>query len=117
MAGGRGDGLGRDYVAATEFNVQPLLIYLRQSANSEELRARLKQEGFTHLMFNMAEILARGDLWFQLDGRETLVWNEFRNKYLRLIFEQGDKVTVYRTNVWCAVFTILSEIRGQRQNL
>jgi len=107
LADARGYGTGRDYVAPTEFDESPVSRYLREGADAGQLRERLKKDGFTHILVNQAEITARPTIWFQFTVREAAVWHEFSTRYLRTLFEQGDRTRVEETAVWCGVFEII----------
>ena len=107
MAEARGYGTGREYVAATSFDENPVSEYLRQGCRADQLRERLKKDGYTHVLINGAEIMVRGQLWFNWGERGAAVWTEFSKRYLRRLFERGDMTTVERTHVWCGVYEII----------
>jgi uncharacterized membrane protein len=103
LGGARGYGMGRDYVASPQFNESLITQYLKRADTPEALRELMKAGGFTHILYNYAELYLRRDFWIQADRAKLDVMSAFNRKYVRSIFEIGDPESVKQTSVWCGV--------------
>ncbi len=86
---GRGFYCRRPYVASTPFDTPALELYAARDGDEAALRARLREEGFTHLLVSGPELRRTRDS--SADG-EMKAW--FPSGSLPLLFERGD-VRVY----------------------
>ncbi|MEW6324278.1 MAG: phospholipid carrier-dependent glycosyltransferase [Nitrospirota bacterium] len=84
----RGSHLERDRIVSTKYDRSPLIEWAKDSRNEDELAARLRQEGVTHLLFNAME--ARR---LEQEGYPAFRWPDARS---RAVFEQlrREKLTV-----------------------
>ncbi len=103
LGGGRGYGIGRDYVASPQFNESFLSQCLKKSETPETLRDCIKGAGFTHILFNLGEMAYRRDLWVQEIQSKSDVYNGFARRYVRPVFGTGTPQSFGQTGVWCSV--------------
>lgn len=80
----------RKYNASTVFNKQYFLKILEKSDDSGSFYNNLKEEGFTHILFNMMEIYRLVPthksikmLYTDLDDNKVAILNEFWGKYIQ----------------------------------
>ncbi|MBI4800916.1 MAG: glycosyltransferase family 39 protein [Elusimicrobia bacterium] len=71
--------LKKDFVVSSVFDKTPLVEYAAASKTGEEMYARMKADGITHLLLNVAEAvkLGKGYGMFYFDDRSLAVFNEF----------------------------------------
>ncbi|MDD5773163.1 MAG: glycosyltransferase family 39 protein [bacterium] len=82
----------RKYNASSVFNKQHFLKILEKSDNSGSFYNNLKEEGFTHILFNMMEIYRLVPthksikmLYTGLDNNKVSILNEFWSKYIQVV--------------------------------
>ena len=97
--------LKKDFIVNSVFDRTPLVEYAASSANGEELYARLRAEGVTHLLVNAMEAsrLGSGYGMFSWDARARSVFDEFWDHHITEVFSrdemQGGK-TLNRVSVY-----------------
>jgi len=88
----------RDFISySAEFNLQPLMVYLRRAKTPDDFYAMLSTEKFTHLLINYREALRNNPEFRDFDWtkRERDIFDGFWKKHVKLeYFKQG--VYVYR---------------------
>ncbi|HAT72216.1 MAG TPA: hypothetical protein DCS63_05310 [Elusimicrobia bacterium] len=102
---GRSFYFKKDFIVSSVFDKTPVVEYAAASASGEELYARLRAEGVTHLLINAAEAikLGVGYRMFYWDARARGVFDEFWARHAREVFARDEvqsgrflnRVTVY----------------------
>ncbi|MCX5785184.1 MAG: hypothetical protein NTX59_05810 [Elusimicrobia bacterium] len=124
-----GDGrslyLEKNFMISTAFDKTPLVEYAMASGSGAELYARMKAEGLTHILLNVAEgvRLARDYGMFYFDARTLAVFNDFWAAHVKEVYSydevQGgrpiNKIEVYelvdnREPVSAPPFNYMSEV-------
>ena len=84
--------LKKDFVVSSVFDKTPIAEYAAASGNGEELYARLRAEGITHLLINVAEAikLGQGYRMFYWDARARSVFDEFWARHAREVFSRDE---------------------------
>jgi len=84
---GRSYYLERDFISySLELNKQPLMEYIKKSANDNDLLENLKKDQITHFLVNYPEAMRINSSYktFYWDSRDRKVFNDFWNKYILL---------------------------------
>lgn len=81
----RGYYCGRKFSAASVYDENPLLRFAGESATPEELQARLKAAGITHIFLNLGEALRVGDIYrlFPWNERSMSVFSAWWDRHAR----------------------------------
>lgn len=84
----RGSYFKKDFVVSSVFDKTPLVEYAAASKTGEELYARLRAEGITHILLNAAEGIRLGRAYnmFYWDARARGVYDEFWNEHVRELY-------------------------------
>lgn len=69
----------------------------------ESLHGCIKGGGFTHVLYNNAEMVYRRDIRAQEIQAKPDLWNAFSRRYIRGVFRAGDADSFKQTGVWCSV--------------
>lgn len=85
---GRSFYLKKDFVVSSVFDKTPIVEYAATSRDGDELYARLKADGITHLLLNVAEgiKLGKGYGIFYWDARARGVFDAFWDRHVRQVF-------------------------------
>jgi hypothetical protein len=80
----RGSYFKKDFVVSSVFDKTPIVEYAAAAKSGEELYARLKAEGITHLLINAAEGLRLGRAYnmFYWDARARGVYDDFWSRHV-----------------------------------
>ncbi len=86
----RGYYCERQYIAATVFDLNPIVEIANNSDNEEEMLEKLQQLGITHIFYNAQEAkrLAKGYHVFYWTDRGYQVNKNFKQKCLRCIYNE-----------------------------
>ncbi|HAH31806.1 MAG TPA: hypothetical protein DCL44_05780 [Elusimicrobia bacterium] len=78
----------KDFIASSVFDKTPVVEWSAASKTGEELYARMKSEGVTHILLNTAEAIRLGRTYgmFYWDSRARDVFNVFWNAHLKEVF-------------------------------
>ncbi len=86
----RGYYCERQYIAATVFDLNPIVEAANNSDNAEEMLEKLRQFGITHIFYNDKEAirLEKGYHIFYWTDRGYKVNKNFKQKYLRCLYKE-----------------------------
>lgn len=101
----------RDFIAATAFDFNPFWIAAREAKSAEELQAKLKALGITHVFLNVRQLYANAGFSAILP-RETAassVFLEFWARYLRKKFERRTATPDGQILDWLLVYELQEE--------
>lgn len=89
---GRSFYFRKDFVVSSVFDKTPVVEYAAASADGEELYARLRAAGITHLLVNIAEgiKLGQGYGMFYWDARARGVFDQFWARHAREVFARDE---------------------------
>ncbi len=105
----RGFYMERDYVAATVFDIHPLLTWIRDSETPDDLLKRFKEAGITHMLLNKHLLIGQHENGIDilpLNERESAVFAVFQNQHLKMIFEKKPQ-TKSLDETWVMVLEII----------
>jgi hypothetical protein len=78
----RGYYCRRKFVAASVYDVHPLVLFARASATPEEFQSKIAAAGITHIFLNLAEAMRNENYrLFQWDARGIKVFNAWWSRY------------------------------------
>ncbi len=80
----------REFVAASAFGADPLAALSDASTDPDDLRRRLRAEGFSYLLVNGAEIMRRAEKTDDFTPRGRANFAGFSQKYLKPVFESKE---------------------------
>ncbi|MBU2573118.1 MAG: phospholipid carrier-dependent glycosyltransferase [Elusimicrobia bacterium] len=85
---GRSFYMKKDFIVSSVFDKTPLVEYAAASNTGEEMYERMKADGITHLLLNVAEAikLGKGYRMFYFDDRSLAVFNAFWAAHAREVF-------------------------------
>lgn len=83
----------KDFVVSSVFDKTPAVEWAAASGDGDELYARMKAEGVTHLLVNTSEAIRLGRSYgiFYWDERTRGVFNDFWNRHLREVFARDER--------------------------
>jgi hypothetical protein len=89
---GRSFYFKKDFVVSSVFDKTPIVEYAAASKDGDELYARLKAEGITHILLNVAEgiKLGKGYGMFYWDARARGVFDAFWDRHVRQVFNADE---------------------------
>ncbi|MBI5572938.1 MAG: glycosyltransferase family 39 protein [Elusimicrobia bacterium] len=107
---GRSFYIDRMPIVSSAHDLTPIVEFAKSSKSADELYLKIKQEGITHIFFNMGEAIRLGKSYkmFQWDEKSLDVYNEFWKKYVKEIFNKDEVINGNFANR-VAVYEILSE--------
>jgi len=107
---GRSFYIDRIPVVSSAHDMTPIVEFSKSSKSAAELHLKIKQEGITHIFFNMGEAIRLGKSYkmFQWDEQSLKVYDEFWKKYVKEIFNKDEMISGNFANR-VAVYEILSE--------
>ena len=78
----------KDFIVSSVFDKTPAVEYAKASRDGEEMYARMKADGLTHLLLNVAEAvkLGKGYRMFYFDDRSLAVFNQFWAAHAKRFF-------------------------------
>ena len=82
----------KDFVASSVFDKTPAVEWATASKDGDELYARMKTEGITHLLLNSSEAIRLGRSYriFYWDERARMVFNDFWSHHLKEVFTHDE---------------------------
>ncbi|HNW45636.1 MAG TPA: hypothetical protein PKI19_14135, partial [Elusimicrobiales bacterium] len=96
----RGFYCRRKFVATSVYDENPLMIYARESATPQELQAKIKAAGITHVFLNLAEAIRLAGTYrlFRWDERSLRVFNAWWAAYAEPVWQDvhSDSQAEYR---------------------
>lgn len=105
----RGFFLRRIFSAASAFNTESLARLAETSSDADEMYAKLKASGFTHVIFNPGEAI-RNKVYRQFKNPHAReVFRNFYNKHLSLLHFSNE---LYRKNIVNTVFVMEISEKG-----
>lgn len=107
---GRSFYIERVPVVASAQDMTPLVEYAKAAKNGDELYLKMKEEGITHIFFNLGEARRLGGNYkmFPWNRKSLDVYNGFWNKYVKQVFSKDEMMQGQFVNR-VAVYEILSE--------
>ncbi|MFH1541152.1 MAG: hypothetical protein ABID79_04800 [Elusimicrobiota bacterium] len=107
---GRSFYIDRVPVVSSAHDLTPIVEFAKSSNSADELYLKIKQEGITHIFFNIGEAIRLGKSYriFQWDKKSLDVYNEFWKKYIKEIFNKDEMINGNFANR-VVVYEILSE--------
>jgi len=107
---GRSFYIDRIPVVSSAHDLTPIVEFAKSSNSADELYLKIKQEGITHIFFNMGEAIRLGKSYkmFQWDEKSLAVYNEFWKKYVKEIFNKDEMINGNFANR-VSVYEILPE--------
>jgi hypothetical protein len=98
----------RDHVAATIFDYNPFWVAARQAVDSEDLLARVRKMGITHIFVSAIALYAYAsqDNVLPRDVIDRHIFGEFWERYLEKVSEIRQRDPDGRTNAWLFVFKL-----------
>jgi hypothetical protein len=84
--------LKKDFVVSSVFDKTPIVEYAASARDGEDLYARLKAAGITHLLLNVAEGIQLGKSYgmFYWDPRARGVFDDFWDRHVRQVFASDE---------------------------
>lgn len=82
----------KDFIVSSVFDKTPAVEWAAASRDGDELYARMKSEGITHLLLNTSEAIRLGRSYgiFYWDERSRRVFNDFWNRHLQEVFTHDE---------------------------
>ncbi|OGS52785.1 MAG: hypothetical protein A3J79_03910 [Elusimicrobia bacterium RIFOXYB2_FULL_62_6] len=82
----------KDFVVSSVFDKTPAVEYAAASKDGDEMYARMKADGLTHLLLNVAEAvkLGKGYRMFYFDDRSLAVFNRFWADHVKEVFSDSE---------------------------
>jgi len=89
---GRSFYMKKDFVVSSVFDKTPAVEYAAASKDGDEMYARMKADGLTHLLLNVAEAvkLGKGYRMFYFDDRSLAVFNRFWADHVKEVFSDSE---------------------------
>lgn len=106
----------RDFIAATTFDNNPFWVAARDSGTADELHAKLKALGVTHIFLNAFQLYSTAGfpsvLPREVASRPSV--SEFWGRYLSKVYEKRENDRVGRIKDWLVVYELKdSPLTGQ----
>lgn len=101
----------RDFIAATTFDRNPFWIAAREAANADDLDAKLKSLGITHIFLNVFQLYSNAGYPEMLprDVADRPAFQEFWARYLQKIYEKRDNDQSGLIKDWLLVYALRRE--------
>jgi hypothetical protein len=109
----RGYYCERQYIAATVFDVNPIVEAANNSDNEEEMLKKLRQLGITHIFYNDKEAvrLEKGYHIFYWTNKGYQINKNFKLKYLRCLFKEK---FIYVYEIDYSILKLKEKVNGNR---